>query len=86
MYTVIAPFADLADNNFIYGVGDKYPRAGFVASEARINELKSANNLRGYPLIRAVNAAKTVSTDEPKEQHTRARKTANKGNSARNKG
>ena len=86
MYTVIAPFADSADNNFIYGVGDKYPRAGFVASEARINELKSANNLRGYPLIRAVNAAKTVSMEEPKETHTRARKTANKGNSARNKG
>lgn len=52
-YVVIRDFRDLQDENYIYRVGDKFPRKGRVKKE-RIEELLSDNNKIGDPLIREV--------------------------------
>lgn len=49
-YEVIRDFTDLQDGGHIYRAGDKYPRSG-KAKKARIDELSSADNKRGEPLI-----------------------------------
>lgn len=49
-YKVIYRFKDLQDNNYIYKVGDKFPRKGRVKNE-RIEELIGSNNKIGVPLI-----------------------------------
>ena len=54
MYKVIARFTDLQDKNFAYGVGDKFPRAGYHPSKKRIAELASDKNRQGKPLIKEV--------------------------------
>lgn len=50
-YTVINHFKDLLDDDYSYNVGDKYPRDGYEASDARIAELSGSNNKQGRPLI-----------------------------------
>lgn len=52
-YIVIKDFKDLKDNNYIYSVGDKYPRKGRVKTE-RIEELSTSRNKLGVPLIEEV--------------------------------
>ena len=54
MYRVIKHFTDLQDNNYSYNVGDEYPRKGMSVLPSRINELASANNRQGSPLIEEV--------------------------------
>jgi arginine utilization protein RocB len=60
MYIVIKLFTDLQDDNWLYNVGDVYPRKGLNVTESRIKELSSANNRQGKPLIKLV--------EEPKEE------------------
>lgn len=57
-YRVIHYFEDLQDFNHPYNVGDKFPRLGAVASEARLKELSSKVNRQGKPLIEKVEEAK----------------------------
>ncbi|WP_227397351.1 hypothetical protein [Jeotgalibacillus aurantiacus] len=52
-YEVIKDFTDLQDENHIYRSGDKFPRKGRAKKE-RIEELMSAENKRGEPLIEEV--------------------------------
>lgn len=54
MYKVIKYFTDLQDNNFIYNVGDTYPRKGFEVLPSRIKELSGKKNKQGTPLIEKI--------------------------------
>ena len=76
-YEVIRPFHDLQDametkNGRVYHkyeVGDTYPRKGYEAEQARIDELASAANLQGFPLIEKVEEAeKKPEEDVEKEE------------------
>ena len=51
-YKVLVDFTD-KENKHIYRQGDKYPYKGRT-KKVRIEELLSANNMRGQPLICAV--------------------------------
>ena len=53
IYKVIYPFKDRQDNEHIYNVGDIYPRHGAHADKERVDELKTAKNKIGKPLIKA---------------------------------
>lgn len=53
-YEVIHFFTDLQDANYPYQVGDKFPHKGMVVSDARLKELSTSNNKRGFPVIRLV--------------------------------
>lgn len=52
-YKVVHKFRDLKDNEYIYNVGDIYPRHGVTVSKERLNELKTNKNKIGIPLIKA---------------------------------
>lgn len=54
MYRCISLFTDLTDNNYLYKVGDTYPREGLTPDAARIFELSTDANQRGIPLIEEV--------------------------------
>lgn len=54
MYKAIERFKDLKDDNFVYNVGDKYPRKGKRVSKARIAELSGSDNRRGRAVIEEV--------------------------------
>ena len=54
MYRVIEPFTDLQDNNYVYYVGDTFPRDGVEVGVERVAELASDKNLQGVPLIEEV--------------------------------
>lgn len=54
MFEVIKYFTDLQDNNFVYKVGDKYPRDGATPTEGRIKELLSDKNRQKVPLIKKI--------------------------------
>lgn len=60
MFIVINAFLDLQDAEYLYEVGDAYPRDGIEPSEERIKELLGSDNLQGQPMIKAV---KTVPID-----------------------
>lgn len=65
MFIVINAFLDLKDAEYLYDVGDAYPRAGAEPSEERIKELLGSDNLQGQPMIKAV---KTVPADNKPEE------------------
>lgn len=68
MYIVVSAFTDLQDNNYIYQVGDEYPRRGFKASDERIASLSSTDNKIGLVLIERVEDKKeTKRVAEPTE-------------------
>jgi hypothetical protein len=58
-YTVIKAFTDLKDNNYIYRVGDEYPRHGLKVNAERAEELSGKNNRQGIPLIEPVSEGPT---------------------------
>ena len=64
MFIVINAFLDLQDAEYLYDVGDAYPREGLEPSEERIKELLGPDNLQGQPMIKAV---KTVPADKKPE-------------------
>lgn len=63
MYITIKLFTDLQDDNWLYNIGDVYPRKGLDVTESRIKELSSAENRQGKPLIKLIEEPK----EEPKE-------------------
>lgn len=65
MFIVINAFLDLQDAEYLYDVGDAYPRDGAEPSEERIKELLGSDNLQGQPMIKAV---KTVPADGKPEE------------------
>ncbi|WP_314789783.1 hypothetical protein [Mogibacterium diversum] len=65
MFIVINAFLDLQDAEYLYDVGDAYPREGLEPSEERIEELLGSDNLQGQPMIKAV---KTVPADKKPEE------------------
>lgn len=65
MFIVINAFLDLQDAEYLYDVGDAYPREGLEPSEERIKELLGPDNLQGQPMIKAV---KTVPADKKPEE------------------
>ena len=65
MFIVINAFLDLQDAEYLYDVGDAYPRDGIEPSEERIKELLGSDNLQGQPMIKAV---KTVPVDVKSEE------------------
>ena len=48
---VIKFFTDLQDGDHPYNVGDVFPREGITVTEARLQELSTAANRQGVPLI-----------------------------------
>ena len=54
MYNVIEMCRDLQDDNYIYEVGDAYPREGADPTLERIRELASNSNKIGKPLIEEI--------------------------------
>ena len=51
MYKVVVRFMDLQDENYVYNVGDTFPREGKEVSLARLTELSTTDNKRGVVLI-----------------------------------
>ena len=60
MYRVVKYFTDLTDNNHAYNTGDTFPRDGLIVPESRINELCSANNKLGQPVIEKIGGEEPV--------------------------
>ena len=58
MFRVIKHFTDMQDNNFVYQVGDEYPRKGMSVLPSRIKELASDKNRQGCPLIEEIEGTK----------------------------
>lgn len=56
-YKVIKQFRDLQDNDYIYNVGEKYPRKGRFNKE-RVEELMSNDNKIGISLIMEIEGDK----------------------------
>lgn len=67
MYKVVKHFLDLQDKDHSYEVGDTYPREGLNVLQSRINELSSADNKQGVPLIKEV--------EEPKRKKSAVKET-----------
>jgi len=67
-YRVIEAFVDLLDNNHLYRVGDVFPQSGTDVTLARINELASANNRLGMPLIKLADKANKVEKKVEKKE------------------
>ena len=67
-YRVIEAFVDLLDNNHLYQVGDVFPQSGTDVTLARINELASANNKCGVPLIKLADKVKKVEKKVEKKE------------------
>lgn len=62
MYYVVHDFYDLQDGDYIYRVGDKYPREGYEPDEKRIKELSGKANKIGKKLIEKAEAKKAKAT------------------------
>ena len=67
MYKVIERFMDLQNDNYIYEVGDTYPREGADPTLERIRELESNSNKIGKPLIEEI-AEKPKRTRKKKDE------------------
>ena len=59
-YVVIEHFCDMQDNGRSYEIGEKYPRSGFIPSQARLDNLATGRNALGRPLIKAVEEKKVA--------------------------
>jgi hypothetical protein len=53
----------MQDNNFVYNVGDEFPRKNFSVLPSRIKELASDKNRQGCPLIEEI----PEKVEEPKK-------------------
>lgn len=63
-YKVIKLFTDLHDNDYLYNVGDTFPRKGITVTEERLAELAGSNNKQHTPLIVKVEAKKKKASDK----------------------
>ena len=79
MARVIYPFADLLDDNYIYQVGDEFPRPGVIVGAERYAELEGSNNKIGRPLIATDSRqkpSKEVKTDKESTDNVKAERKA----------
>ena len=67
MYRVLMRFCDSQDNNYVYSVGDTFPRNGVEVDAERIAELASDKNRLGVPLIEEI-AEKPKRTRKKKDE------------------
>lgn len=75
-YIVIHSFKDLQDDNYIYQVGDFYPRKDIKEiSDERIEELLGVNNKIGESLIKEIEI-------EPEDKGEKAPETESEGEKA----
>lgn len=82
MYKVIKYFTDLQDNNHAYHEGETFPREGLTVTSKRLDELSSAINKRGVPLIEEIkddfsqymNPPVEAEEEEPKPKAKRTKK------------
>ena len=51
MYKVVKLFKDLQDNEYLYNVGDEFPRSGLSVTAERLAELAGSKNRQRQPLI-----------------------------------
>lgn len=70
-YRVLTAFTDLRDNGFGYEAGDIYPRLGYKPEKARIEELSTDKNRRGFPLIEEIQEKKPERAPEVKKNANR---------------
>lgn len=63
-YKVIKLFTDLHDNDYLYKVGDTFPRKGISVTEERIAELAGSDNKQHTPLIEKVEPKRKKSSDK----------------------
>ena len=68
MYKVVVRFMDLQDDNYVYNVGDTFPREGKEVSLARLTELSTTENKRGVVLIEESKEKVLVEESETKEK------------------
>lgn len=52
LYEVIVRFKDGQDDEYLYQVGDVYPRVGYMPTEERVDEVASTDNRRGVVAIK----------------------------------
>lgn len=74
MYRVICRFADRLDENYIYEVGDIYPRKGIDVANDRIKELASDKNQIKKPLIEKIMAEPVKAEEEIKTEKPKAKR------------
>lgn len=70
MYKVLVEFADLQDKNYVYHVGDEYPRNGVKLDSKRVSELSGSSNKIGKPLIEEVKKPVEEKEDKPAKKKT----------------
>lgn len=63
-YKVIKLFTDLHDNDYLYNVGDTFPRKGITVTEERIAELAGSDNKQHAPLIEKVEPKRKKASDK----------------------
>jgi hypothetical protein len=63
----------MQDNNFVYNVGDEFPRKNFSVLPSRIKELASDKNRQGCPLIEEI-----PDVEETPEKKTKSTKKVDK--------
>lgn len=63
-YKVIKLFTDLHDNDYLYNVGDTFPRKGISVTEERIAELAGSDNKQHTPLIEKVEPKRKKPTSD----------------------
>ena len=82
-YIVIHSFKDLQDDNYIYQVGDFYPRKDIKdISDERIEELSGVNNKIGKSLIRAIDIEsenKEEKAPEPEDEEEKTPESEGEG-------
>ena len=66
MYKVIYKFADKLDKNYVYEVGDIYPREGVDVADERLVELSSNKNAIGKPVIEKMMEEPVKTEEKPK--------------------
>lgn len=78
MYKVIKFFTDLQDEDHAYHEGETFPREGLTVTSKRLEELSSAINKRGVPLIEEIKTDSPVEAEE-EEAKPKAKRTKKKG-------
>ena len=67
MYKVLNKFADFLDNDFVYEVGDAYPREGFEPTNSRLEQLSEFIHALGGPAIEKVEDGETEGAENEEE-------------------
>lgn len=74
-YEVVHRFKDLEDNDYIYKVGDIYPREGIEPTKKRIKELSTEKNKIGEVLIKKIEEEAEEVVEEEAEKVVQEEKT-----------